>query len=412
MSYTKRQRSRKKRQAFRIIAICSIFLYLIFRSVSILLANSVKTILPEKGIFIENINSTGVLIKRETLVKANNSGEFVPLAIEGERLGAGAEIASINSLKDTSYLKEELSQIEESISALEESAKETAIIISEREKVGELTNSIVDELQQKINLGNYDDVYLLKEQLVLYEDKAQDMSLSNTLVGQSLDNLETKRDNLKEAISKNHIKYYSDHGGIISYDLDGYEEIFLAKDFENYSYDKLKVLDQKRKKAESSISVGDSLGKIIDNFQWYMAVKIEDIKEITDFKVNQTIKVNIEGSEHELQGRIVAINTKDGKGVIVAEFTTMLHEFYNNRFPKVEIIKLKKESFKVPDKTILDKDGEIGVYIKDKSGIVKFAPINILGSDSGYTYLDIDSITLFDEIFLSPNSVKEGQILN
>lgn len=416
MSYNKRQKNRKRRQAFRILIIAGIFLYFLLRTVPSFLANNAKTILPEKDIFVEMIKAEAVLIKHETLIRANNAGEIVLSSMEGKRIPAGGEIATINSFKDTSYLRQELIQIEESIKSLEETTKETSIIMAEKDKIEDLGKALIDELQAKIFKGNYDEIYLLKDQLLLYEDKGQDISFSKTLVGQSLESLQGKKANLQNEINKNKEKYYASHGGIISYEIDGYEDVFLPKDFENYKYENLDIKwnsNKNKAKEETleSVSVGEPFSKLIDNFQWYLALKIKDIKEIEDFKINQTLRVYIEGND-ELQGNIIAINSSEGKGIVIVKFTTMLHDYYNLRFPNVEVIKHKKQGYKIPNQAILDKEGIMGVYIKDKSGVVRFRPVNILASDSSYTYIDEESISLFDEIFVNPTSIKEGQILN
>lgn len=413
MSYLKRQKNRKRRQTFRTITISFIFLYLILRSAPILIANNAKTILPEKGTLINTISTEGVLIKHETVIKANNNGIVEHSSIEGERIAAGTEVANINSLTDTSSLRQELVQIEESIEALEKSTTETSLLIMEKEKIETVKDDLVLQLQNMIISGQYDKIYILKEQLALYEDKAKDVSFTNTLVGQSLENLIIKKENINEEINKNHIKYYTSHGGIISYNIDGYEEVFLPKEFENYTYDKLKIdsnipID----KGYETITIGQPICKVIDNFQWFLALKIEDIKEIEDFKVNNTLKIKFKDSDEEQNGKIIAINFSGNKAIIIVELNNMLHNYYNIRFSEVDIIKSKKDGYKIPTEAIIDKNSEQGVYIKDKSGIVKFRKLTIIGQDLNYTYVDVDDIGLFDEIFISPKNIKEGQILN
>ena len=427
MSYEKREKNRKKRKKFQIIIISFVVLYLLFRSVPSLLANSAKTILTERGVLITKFSAEGFSIKQETVVKSQVKGQLELSVDEGARLAAGHEVVSVNSLKDTSSLKEELEQLENSISALEKSEAETKLIINEKEKVGNLKESLVDELQSSIIAGNFDEVYLLKEQLALYDEKAKDVSFSNTLAGQGLENLKSKKEVISKEISSNHMKYYSEHGGIISYIIDGYEETYLPKEFENYTYDKLNSTKIKKNDVKTDIDVGQPMYKIIDNFEWYLAIKIEDIKEIKDFEVGDNVQIQMKKDSKELKGRITAINNSGKKAVMVVRFTTMLHDYYDIRFPEVDIIQSKEEGYRIPTKAIIDKDNLQGVYIKDKSGIVKFRPINIIGQDNNYTYVDMGdngsillegeekptkTITLFDEIFINTTSIKEGQILN
>jgi len=330
-------------------------------------------------------------------------------------------------MNDTSTLKQELLQIEESISALEKSEIETKLIINEKEKVQGLKESLVNELQDTIMAGNFDEVYLLKSQLAIYDEKNKDISSANTLVGQSLENLKSKKASITSEINSNHMKYYTNSGGIISYLIDGYEEIYIPKDFENYTYDSLVPKKLDYTEVKSTISVDEPIYKIIDNFEWYIALKIEELKEIEGLEVGNNINIEIEGDKREFEGKIITINPSKNKAVIIIRLNTFLHELYNIRFSKVNIIKYKKEGYKIPTKSIVNKDTIKGVYIKDKSGIVKFRPIITLGEEGGYTFVDtgdnsgniiidgeepIKTISLFDEIFLNTINVKDGQILN
>lgn len=429
MSYSTREKRRKNRKIFQVTTILFVFLYFIFRAVPSLLANNAKTILPEKETLIDKFSASGFIIMKESVTNSTCNGDVERFLVEGERIAAGIKVASINSLNDTSSLKQELLQIQESILALKKSETETKLIITENLKIEELQETLINELQDMIALGKYNNIYLLKEQLALYEDKAKDISFTNTLVGKSLDTLYTRKESIEKEISNNFVKYYSNNGGIISYIIDGYEEAFLPKDFENYYYDKLVVGNKLDKsKEESKISVGQPIYKIIDNFEWYIAIRVEDIKDVEDFKINNTLRIYMKDDSQELNGKIVAINTSENKAVIILKLNDKLHDYYNARVADIEVIKSKIDGMKVPTQAIIDKDSIKGVYIKDKSGIVKFRPVIIIGQDINSTYVDIGdnygniilegeekavrTITLFDEIFLNTTNIKEGQILN
>jgi len=425
MAYEKKQKGKKGRRLFRGIIIFLICILSIFRSVPSILANNAKTILPEKGTLIDTISSQGYFIKKETVIKSKNAGQLEKLSIEGERLAAGKEIAIIKSSNDNSHLIQELELVENYIEALKKTQNETKFILEEKTKIEDLKIDLISEIQSSVSQENFQEIYLLKEQLALYQEKTEDMAFSNTLAGQSLEKLENKRDEIISILENNNIKYYSPHGGIVSYNIDGYEEIFLPKDFENYTYDNLALKKASQKQEKTKVLLDTPICKVIDNFEWYLAMKIEDINEIEGFEIGSTINVILGIDKHEIKGRITAINETKDKAVIVARFNTMLHEFYDLRISDVKIIKSKKEGYKIPTKAIVEKDTVKGVYIKDKSGIVKFRPVNIIGEDSNYTYVDIGdngyikiqddpvrTITLFDEVFVNTKNIKEGQILN
>lgn len=425
MTYEKRKRDRKKSQILRGFVVTMVFVLVAFKSIPSILANNAKTVLPEKGILEEKISVQGFLIKNEILIKSKNTGTLLKLAKEGERLPSGIEIATVDSIDDTGALKHELQLIDSSIAAIKKSQQEATILMSEKAKTEDLQNNLIEEIQNNIALGKYNELYLLKEKLILYDNKAKELSFSTTLTGQSLENLESKREEIDNLIKSKNVRYFSPQGGIISYEIDGFEERYLPKDFEIYSYDMLNTAELAKNDGEI-IYLNEPVCKIIDNFEWYLAVKVENIDEIRDFQVDKSILLSIEHSEYELKGKIISINESGDKAVVVIKLSTMLHDYYNIRFPKIDIIKTRKEGYKLPNESIVDNQLYKGVYIKDKNGIVKFRPIEIIGQDNKYTYIDTGdldgniiindqsfvTVRLYDEVFVNTAGLKDGQILN
>lgn len=423
MSYEKRKRKRVIKNSFRITIIAFIFVYLAFRSIPILLANATKTYLPIEEVVTNRISSQGIVIKDEIVYKATGSGQLDPKIREGERVPAGVEVANLNLLEDTSHLKLQLLEIENTISAISLIGK------NDESKTLEKHDNLIESIQVAINLGQYQQAISSKSELALYDDKSNEISSEGDLPGQNIENLKEKRDRLQQLVNSNNIKYYTINSGIVSYNIDGYENIFLPKDFEEYTIERwgLETIN-KNNVLEKDVTNDSVIFKMIDNFQWYIALKIENLKDILEYEVNDKIKLQLENEEKELEATIIAINPSSDKAVIVLKLNSYMHDYYNLRFPKVDIIKSKRQALKIPSKLIIDKDNQKGVYIKEINGIVKFRYISILSEDGDYTYIDrgdskgyinltgydkaLKTVSLYDEICSRSNSIKEGQILN
>lgn len=430
MEYNEREKKRRRRSRLRALAISVTFLYLIFRSVPTLIASNAKTILPEKDTLVQKSFAQGFIIKNEVVTKANGSGELEIISNEGDRISSGTKVASISGTNYNSSLQQELEQIEKSIIALEKSEADVDVLVKDKDKIGDMQKELSYELQNSINNKDYDQVYLLKEKIVLYSNKSEEVNQVDTLVGQSLEKLKARKENIMSEINDNFSNYYTDMGGILSYNIDGYEELYIPRDFENYVYDKLKIANIKEKDVavKSKVEVNDSIYKIVDNFEWYMGIKIEDMKEIETYEIRDLIKIEMKDDKEELVGRIVAINISKGKAVLVIKLNIKLHEYYNIRFPEIYIIKNKIEGFKIPNKAVIEKDSIKGVYIKDTGGIVRFRPIKILSEEGNSTYVSmgnnksqiqlgddqelIKTISNYDEIFLNTTGLKDGQVLD
>lgn len=430
MAYDKREKKRRKRRKLRIIAISLTFLYLVVRSVPTFMASNAKTVLPEKDVLVQKTLVQGFMIKNEVITRSTGSGELETFPNEGERLSAGSKVASVSGLNYNSSLKQELEQIEKSIIALEKSELDTELMVKDKDKIEDIQENLSYELQELINKGEYDQVYLIKEKIAVYNNKSKEVSQSDTLINQSLEKLQSRKEKLTSEINSNYVDHFTNSGGIISYKTDGYEEIYIPKDFENYLYDKLKIDNIKEKDTKGKLKVesNEPIFKIIDNFEWYMGIKIENVKEIEGYELRDLIRIEIKEDKQELIGRIVAINISKDKAVIVLRFNTKLHEYYDMRFPEVYIIKNKVEGFKIPSKALVEKDSMQGVYIKDTGGIIRFRPIIVIGEEENFVYVDmgnnksqiqlpgkeelVRTISTHDEIFLNTTSLKDGQILD
>ena len=159
-----------------------------------------------------------------------------------------------------------------------------------------------------------------------------------------------------------------------------------------------------------------------------MIIKLENIKDVSSYKEGDSILLTGDEIDGELKGYIKKINREKNKGLILCRFNSDFHNYYDKRYIEVNIIKYKHDSFKIPTKSIVEKDGIKGVYIKDISGIIKFKPIEILKEEAKITFIksgdknnkikvkgsdeSIKTVTTFDEILLNTINIQEGMIIN
>ncbi len=177
------------------------------------------------------------------------------------------------------------------------------------------------------------------------------------------------------------------------------------------------------------VQFGESIFKIIDNYEWYAILKIEDFKEVSSYEEGDRILLGKQGTDEEFRGgKIIRIDKEGSKGTILCKFNSDFMKIYDERFVNFDIIKYKHNGYKIPTKAIVEKDGIKGVYIKEISGIVKFKPVEIIKEEDKFVYVSsgenntivikggqdkpVKTITVFDEILLNTKGVKEGIIVH
>lgn len=424
----KREKQKKKGNMRRFFLVSFIFIYLFFRSVPSLFGATSKTVFPESTIIEDKIETEGIIIKKENMYYADGNGTLELYVDEGEKIPSGIKIAQLTMLGETSTLKQELDELNKKIDILTETEKDNEMIKIDESKVQEGLDETIKAIQNSIVDKNYEQVEILKEKLFLYYGKQKEISGEDTLINYSVESLEKSREKVLQQIENNAIDYYSQQAGILSYNIDGFEDIYSFDNKENYRYSDFKEVSNKQnlKKKPKDIEYGEPIFKIIDNLEWYMVIKIDNMKDISDYEVGKWITITSGKSNEEIKGIIKNINKDGNKGTILCKFNTDFFDYYDKRFINVNIIKYKYEGYKIPSKCIVKKDGIKGVYTKDISGIIKFKPVEILAEDDKFVYISngdknnriklkgsdklTKTVSIFDEILLNTKNVKDGTI--
>lgn len=423
MSRTEKKiKGRKKRRVF-IGLFVFISIYFLISLLTIMFSHSDDTILPDTGIIYSKTSGQGIVIKEENVYYSEGSGQLSLLIDEGIRVPTGTEVANIVMVKDTSSINSEIKEIESKIDKLMDSNVKSVINNVNSEKNSENISRIIEGIQNNLKNENYDGVETNINNL---SNLPIGSATEETLINQSLEALYKEKERLVGQLNSNLLRCFTKEPGIVSYEIDGYENVYLPKEFQNYTYEKLTVNEIKDddENKSSDVSSGQPIFKIINNFEWYMAIKIEDVTDIKLYETGQTMLIELDNGT-ELKGKIISINITGDKAVIVLKLNTYIHQDYNLRFPLLNIIHNKKEGLKIPTKVIIERDGKKGVLIKDINGIVVFKQISVLGEEGEYSLIDkgnnngyiedngksYKTVTLYDEIFIDPFDVSEGEIL-
>ncbi len=408
-----------------------VFSYLLFRMFPVFSIANHKTITAENGIIEELVSSKAVIIKDELVLKSETQGTVSFIRKEGEKVGKGTQIAKINRTENSPYSRE-LEEIDKQIELLKKTSDSKEMFNKDKAKAQDNIDIIIDELQNSILKGNYDNASIYKNTLLKSIDKQQLVTGQKNLMSQSIDGLLKRKESIMKNMEKADIISYSPKAGILSYELDGLEEIFSVNKINEYELSNFRIIDGSKKNLaeEKEVKYGEPIYKIIDNFTWYAMTEV-DAKDVDKLEEGKIVHVRLNNDEKKIISRIVKIIKEKDKCLIILKFTDFLHEHYKERYIDIHIIKNTFEGLIIPNKSITEKDGIKGVYIKDISGIVKFRPVKILTSDDEHTIVSdgegnssqielnvngkiqkFTTLQMFDEIFINGSKIKEGAILN
>ncbi len=417
-----RKRKNPKNKRFRLLILVAI----IFLALSYIINNnqgsSLKTSNPIKTEYLDKIDTKGYLILKEKIYTSQGNGVVDYSVRDGQRVPKDHVIANLNLMNDVSDMKEELLKVQSAIEYKNQNLNPSTTAYEISEKEINLIYSIQDALVE----DDLENALIAIETLELNTKKNVDISEISTLINLSNQELEDRRDELSREISTNNIVYKSEIAGIVSYKVDKLEEVYTEENIPDMDYEFIRNNPSTGQLGQqNTVNTGDPLYKLIDNFSYYLAIPVDEINNIGDYSVDDTIKLMI-NSRTTLSGNIHRINKTDNTGVIVVSLKDKLSELGYDRVVDVSIIKSKISSYVINTKSVVEVNDQSGVYIKELNGLVKFRPIKIVsqseidtivetGDNKGYIEgvngKQVRTITIFDEVIDEPGNIEEGQIL-
>ncbi len=422
MEKEKRKRAYKlKRLRLLLIPLALVIIFSIFTNRKT--AKNIATNLPIKTEYLDKVDSKGYLILKEKVYTSQGDGVVDYNVRDGERVPKDYIVANLNLMSDSEDLKKELLKVQSAIEYKNQSLNPSTSSFVITDKEINLINSIQDSLVR----DNMQETLLAIETLELNTKKNVDISEISDLINLSNQELEDRRDDLSKEISTNNVVYKAEDAGIISYKVDGLEEVYNEENIEKIDYQL--IMDNQKSASlgqRNSVKMGDPLYKIIDNFTYAMAIPVEDEKVLKTYSKDKAVDLLI-NSKISLKGRVSRVNrTSESKGVLIVSLNDKLSELGYDRVLNVSLIESRSDCFVIPTKAIVEVDNQTGVYILELNGLVKFRPIEILrqneidttisiGDEKGYIKNkkgeDLRTLSAFEEVIIEPENIEEGEIL-
>ena len=217
---------------------------------------------------------------------------------------------------------------------------------------------------------------------------------------------------------------YALTSGVVSYELDGYEDVLKPENIKALKVSTIRDLIKAQEDEKSSKKAEKIEGvKVVDNFEWYIAAVIPK-GILTKDDIGKSMKVRfMDYGNTVVSGKLSSFDVGDETGsLVVIKTGEQLRDFQRIRTANVEIITKSKEGLIVPNKCITEKDGQKGLFI-ERSGSARFIPIKVIISgedeslvenltkdDPGYSSKNY-VLKPYDKVILSVNKVKDNQML-
>jgi len=402
-AFAKQNRRVNGHVVFGFFVFLVLLIYLLFVILSFTFDKKTSYTFAEFGQIVESETFDGLIIRNERVVKAMEDGTAHYFTLEGSKVKKNATIC----LVDSNHVLDGYS------STTFEDNNFTISSMTSDEKVF-LNDQFKQYIEQK-QLSDFN--YIYEGSKTLKNTIGEIYSAAHMVEKQNLLNTINSNEN-----SNDISEYGAPITGIASYYLDGLENLNIA----NYSLlDLINNEAQINYALKTDVNAGDSLFKIVDNYEWYMVSEISQVfadyiaNEIEDNKNYITVQFHQKGITAD--GTVRNVIKENDHYYVEFTFDRYLEQFINDRFVSYTITYKNYEGLKIPNSSVLTKEfvsvprntmvnsnGREGVFIEVIGEDIqqKFIPINFYYADEANIYIPLsDELSLNDVLIYQDNGI-------
>ena len=402
-----------KRKILMFILLC-IFIYVVYAVVQ-LVRNPTDTVYVEMGKIQEEETSVGYIIRDETVIKGENYKNGIEqIKAEGEKVAKGEAVFRYYTNNEQN-LVEKIQELDQKID--EAMSEENSVSQSPDAKL--LEEQIDKTLDQLYNESDLTKIQDSKQEIGNNMTRKAKIAGELSPAGSYLQKLIDERSEYENELNSGSEKLTATKSGLVSYRVDGYEDVFTADDFGKYTKD---FLENLKLKTGQIIPTSNESGKIIDNYYCYI-VSVLSSENARNAEVGDNVTLKLpSGSEAQAT---IEYKTEDGEDTILTfKIKEGVEELISYRKISFTVIWWSESGLKVPNSAILTETNENGTeinyVIRTRIGYEDKIIIKILKSnekysivtrytsseltDLGYTLKEINSmpnITIYDEILIN-----------
>ena len=281
----------------------------------------------EGSLAVDNVYR-GVIIRNETVMYNQAAGYVNYYAREGERLAKNSLVYIVD---ETGRLSTEFETTDTGENSL--SNKDLA----------EFRSEIINFVH------SYDSDYYSS----VYDFK---YSLKNTVLKLANTNMLKNIDVLNGTAGVNIVNYaYAPFTGIVSYWVDGYEDLKAQDvtaeifDTKNSNYEKKQML------SNSLMAANDPVYKLCTSEDWSLVIPV-DVARGAKLLEEEYVKVRFLKNQYESWGKVSLLTNADGNTYLKLDFNNSMITFINDRFLDIELIVEDEIGLKIPLSSIVQKD--------------------------------------------------------
>lgn len=176
-------------------------------------------------------------------------------------------------------------------------------------------------------------------------------------------------------------KYYRTKDvGVVSYSADGYERMLTPKTMKKFDYSFYKQLSQDDvlNLERGTVVKGEPVFKIVDRTKWYMVCFVD---EAHADRYEKGDHVRVEFEDDYVDTTVHQVKNRGGKTRVILQTDYYYTQFAETRVADVSLVTYQENGLIVENSSIVEENGQTGVYVRSKTDEFFFVPIKVYATD-------------------------------
>ena len=397
-----------------ILVIVSIYIII---SIINLIKNPSSTFIVKNGKISKEETDTGYIIREETVLQGQNyKNGMEQISYEGSRVAKGESIFRYYTNGENN-LKDKIKSLDIKIQdAIENNNDELTLADTKL-----LDKQISEKLSNINQLNNIQTIQETKKEIDDYVKKKAKIAGELSPSGSYLKKLIDERSSYENELNSGSEYITSPVSGIVSYRVDGLENILTTDDFSKYNK---KFFSELNLKTGQIISTSNETGKIINNFICYIACTTRT-EEANSAEIGDKVKIVLPSSK-TVDAKVEYITREnDAEVTIIFSFTEGINELLLYRKINFDIIWWDSAGYKIANSAIIT-ENNLNYVIRTKAGYLEKVLVKVtkIGEDysivTNYSTSEIKdlevskkaktSIMLYDELIIEPSQEQIAEV--
>ena len=355
----------------------------------------------------DGLKITGVIMRKESLVKYEGSGVMHFVTADGNRVAKNGVIANIYDSESASITVTEIESIKKKITDIEDILSYNDIEAANLDLILKRVEEKVNELILSTSTGNYSGVTACADDLLSAINRKQAALGEAVDFSSQLNVLNNRLAELNASLPTVKGKVLAEQSGYFVSKTDGYEQAFDVTELGALTPE---FMDGVTAKTYDNAVIG----KIVSDYEWYIAATVS-LNQSLNYKEGEALKIATAiKSAPELNVTVKKINISQdsSNAVIIFACNEMNSELASLRNGPMTVVKAEYSGLKVPRSALRVVDGQRGVYVL--SGMqIKFVPVDVVYYTDSYIICKKDSesiLKLYDRVVVKGKNLYDGKI--